>query len=194
MTETEKQPHRPDYTEIIERGQRRMVLKDLELIDKYARAIQARNIVEIGSMDGTSSILLGLIARDFAGRLFCIEPQPKSRWAKNMIECDLKEHVELIKACSPWVEMDKIQTPIDFLLIDGNHRTRWAIVDYHYFFPFVREGGLIAFHDYNARKEVGKWVRRAIDIILEDDAEKIKEVGHNETSDRGTIIFRKECP
>ena len=48
---------------------------------------------------------------------------------------------------------------------------------------------MIALHDYNAKKDVGNWVRRAIDIILEDDP--IKEVEHNSTKDRGIIVFTK---
>lgn len=188
---TDQQTTKPPYDEILERGNRRMTREDLEMMNETARDIKAENIVEIGSMDGTSSILLGMIAREHGGRLACIEPAPRRRWQVNIKEMGLEPYVELIKAFSPWVPDDKIPKPIDYLLIDGNHKTRWAIVDYHFFFPLVRIGGLIAFHDYNARKGVAAWIRRAIDIILEDDAEKIVEVCHNETKDRGIIIFRK---
>ena len=179
------------FTEIIERGCRRMTQSDLDLLDKTARQIGAKSLVEIGSMDGCSSMLLGMVARDTGGKLTCLEPSPKARWQVNIDEMGLSENAKAIRAFSPWINMDLVPQPIDYLLIDGNHRTRWAIVDYHFFFPFVKIGGMIAFHDYNARKGVGKWVRRAIEIILEDDAEKIEEVCRNKTKDRGIIIFRK---
>ena len=179
------------FTEIIMRGCRRMTQSDLDLLDKTARQIGAKSLVEIGSMDGCSSMCLGMVARDTGGKLTCIEPSPKARWQVNIDEMGLAENVKTIRQYSPWVDVEHFDLPIDYLLIDGNHRTRWAIVDYHFFFPFVRIGGMIAFHDYNAMKGVGNWVRRALDIILEDDAEKIEEVCHNDTRDRGIIIFRK---
>lgn len=179
------------FTEIIERGCRRMTQSDLDLLDKTARQIGAKTLVEIGSMDGCSSMLLGMVARDNGGKLTCIEPSPKARWQVNIDEMGLADNVKTIRQYSPWVDVEHFDLPIDYLLIDGNHRTRWAIVDYHFFFPFIRLGGMIAFHDYNGRKGVAAWVRRAIDIILEDDSEKIEEVCHNDTKDRGIIIFRK---
>ena len=179
------------FTEIIMRGCRRMTQSDLDLLDKTARQIGAKSLVEIGSMDGCSSMCLGMVARDTGGKLTCIEPSPKARWQVNIDEMGLAGNVKTIRQYSPWVDVEHFDLPIDYLLIDGNHRTRWAIVDYHFFFPFVRIGGMIAFHDYNAMKGVGNWVRRALDIILEDDADKIKEVCHNDTKDRGIIIFRK---
>lgn len=179
------------FTEIIERGCRRMTQSDLDLLDKTARQIGAKTLVEIGSMDGCSSMCLGMVARDNGGKHFCIEPSPKARWKVNIEEMGLADHVTHILGSSPWINMLHIPAPIDYLLIDGNHKTRWAIVDYHFFFPFIKVGGMIAFHDYNAMKGVGNWVRRAIDIILEDDGGKIEKVCHNDTRDRGIIIFRK---
>ena len=180
------------FTDIIRRGKQRMTQSDLDLMDKTARQIGAKTLVETGSMDGCSSMLLGFVAKDNGGRLFCIEPKPTACWKTNIAELGLTENVRLIRVLSRWVELPGVEKGgIDYLFIDGDHRTRWAIVDYHYFFPFVRVGGMIAFHDYNARKGVAAWVRRAIDIILEDDKEKIEEVCHNDTRDRGIIIFRK---
>ena len=48
---------RPDYQEISVRGNRRMTTNDLELLDRTAREIGAKTIVEIGSMDGCSSMV-----------------------------------------------------------------------------------------------------------------------------------------
>jgi predicted O-methyltransferase YrrM len=181
-----------DYNDILVRGNKRQALSDLQLQEKHIREINAKTIVEIGAMDGTSSLLFGCLAKELGGHLYSIEPKPKAKWRVNINDYGLNDFVTLIQKFSPWLNVpDRINSPIDYLLIDGDHRTRWAIVDYHYFFPFVRKGGFIAFHDYNGRKGVAAWVRRAIDIILEDDSEKIKEVVHNDTSDRGVIIFKK---
>ena len=177
------------WDEIIIRGNKRMLASDLDILDRTARSTKPKTIVEIGSMDGTSSMCLGMVVRDFGGQLYCIEPRPTSRWRRNIQELFLEDSVTFIKAASPWVNTQCIPKPIDYLLIDGDHRTRWALVDYHFWCPMVRPGGMIAFHDYNAKKDVGNWVRRAIDIILEDD--DLKEVEHNNTKDRGIIVFTK---
>jgi predicted O-methyltransferase YrrM len=177
-----------DYEDIIIRGNRRMTVEDLTLMESSCRGINSKNIVEIGSMDGTSTLLLGTIAKETGGKLTCIEPNPKARWKENVKDYQLEQTVTLIMASSPWVDMSNIGQ-IDYLLIDGEHRTRWAIVDYHFFEPYIRKGGRIAFHDYNGMKGVKEWVRRAIDIILEDAP--LKEVGHNDTKDRGLIVFEK---
>ena len=177
-----------DYEDIIIRGNRRMHLEDLTLLESSCREISPKNIVEIGSMDGCSSLLFGEIAKEIGAKVTCIEPNPKARWKQNIADYKLEQVVTLIMASSPWIDLSQIPV-IDYLLIDGDHRTRWAIVDYHFFEPYVRSGGRIAFHDYNGMKGVGEWVRRAIDIILEDAP--LKEVGHNNTKDRGVIVFEK---
>lgn len=182
---------RIDYVDILERGNKRLVKSDMELLERTVRETKAKTIVEIGSMDGTSSLLFGSIAKEIGAKVYCIEPDPRKLWYKNIEEYGIKNYVTMIKAASPWVNMGLIPRPIDYLFIDGNHRTRYCLADYHFFEPFVRKGGMIAFHDYNGRKGVSKWIRKAIEIILEDDSEKIVEVEHNDTSDRGTIVFRK---
>ena len=178
-----------DYDEIIRRGNKRMLKEDLEILEGSAIETNPKVMLEIGSMDGCSSMCLGLVARESGGHLYCIEPHPKTRWKVNIKDLGLEQCVTLIMAESPWVDPRFLHAPIDYLLIDGNHRTRWCIVDYHYWERFVRHGGMIAFHDFNARKGVGEWVRRAIDIILEDD--KLVEIARNYTKDRGIIVFQK---
>ena len=178
-----------DYEDIIIRGNRRMHTDDLKLLEWTCRETNPRSIVEIGSMDGGSSLLFGEIAKEVGAKVTCIEPCPKARWRQNIADYGLEQTVTLVMASSPWIDMSRVIIPIDYLLIDGDHRTRWAIADYHFFEPYIRVGGRIAFHDYNGMKGVKEWVRRAIDIILEDAP--LKEIGHNDTRDRGTIVFEK---
>lgn len=178
-----------NFEEIIIRGNRRMTMNDCQLLDKTAREIGARNLLEIGSMDGCSSMILGLVAKDAGGHLYCIEPNPKGRWHQNITELDLTGSVTLVKGFSPWIDTAQIGTPVDYLFIDGDHRTRWCLMDYHFWEPMVRTGGRIAFHDWTGGKGVGAWVQRAVGIILEDA--KLIEIARDEGPDRGIIIFEK---
>lgn len=156
-----------------------------------ASEILAQNIVEIGSMYGTSSMALGTVAKEQGGHLQCIDPWARGKWYRNIAEMELREYVTMIHAFSPWIDMSQINLPIEYLLIDGEHKTRWCLADYHYWSAYVRPGGRIAFHDYKDAGKAGFHVKRAVEIILEDDADNLKEIVRNETSKWGIIVFEK---
>jgi predicted O-methyltransferase YrrM len=187
--------------EIVARGNRRMTANDLTLLDRSSREIDAKTIVEIGSMDGCSTMVLGRVARDAGGMLYCIEPFPKARWAQNILDLDLKPWVTLVQAASPWIRPSLVPPePIDFLLIDGDHRCSRAIADYVFWARFVRAGGRIAFHDIDGGKGVALWVRQAVEICERDDNlsceqgadYKIRLLQRTPPArDRGTIVFEK---
>jgi predicted O-methyltransferase YrrM len=194
----------PTLDEIIVRGNRRMTVHDLTLLDQHARSIGAKTLVEIGSMDGCSSMILGRVARDNRGNLYCYEPRPKGRWFANIRELDLENHVYMIQHASPWIPREHlpIASPVDFVLIDGDHRTTRAITDYVFWARFVRPGGLIAFHDIDGGKGVAAFVRTAVSLCVTDDNLKneqgpdyrIHEIARTpEARDRGTIIFEKRA-
>ena len=181
-----------DYEEIYKKTRGRMPPQDQQLLEKTATEIEAKTILEIGSAAGGSSVILGSVAKNFNGHLYCIDPRPEGGWQLNIDYYGLTNYVTMFRVPSPWVNMKKIKFPIDFLFIDGNHRTRWLLVDYHFFFPFVRVGGRIAFHDICGKNNCyANWVRRGIDIIMEDDSDKLKEVGRVESKKGGVLVLEK---
>lgn len=177
------------FKEIIIKGNRKLSLKDCQLLHQFAQEIKPKILVEIGSADGVSSLLLGIIARDNVGHLYCVEPHPTQRWWNNIKEYKLLSWITLIRAQSPWVNfLLYTHEKIDFLFIDGDHRLRWVLIDYHYWFPFVKVGGYIAFHDVHEKKEVNQ----AINIILQNDKDKLEQIGiTTNTTKKGVIIFKK---
>ncbi len=178
-----------DYEGILKSCGGRLSIYDARILYSTALEIEAKNIVEIGSMDGCSSMVFGHVCQQTGGHLWCLEPNPKTRWKGNMDRLGLADYATTLMKASPWVSPTDIPTPIDYLLIDGDHRTRWTLVDYHYWEPYVRPGGLIAFHDWTGANGVGAWVQKAVGIILETD--ELVEVTRNASSDRGIIVFRK---
>ena len=68
---------------------------------------------------------------------------------------------------------------IDGVFIDGNHSEPFVLKDIGWI-PFVRRGGIIAFHDYNC----WQGVRRVVDQYIKGNYEEIGMVGD-------LIIFRK---
>lgn len=178
-----------DFREILTNCSGRLTLKDAKLLYNTARFVQPKNMLEIGCMDGCSTMVLGEVAREFNAHLYCIEPSVTGKWLLNVKNRNIARFITLIWGACPWVSYDLVKKPIDYLFIDGNHRSRWAIVDYHYWEPFVRQGGLIAFHDWSGIKQVGMWIRRAVEIIMEDDP--LEQVEIVTGGGRGLAVFRK---
>jgi len=190
--------------QIIDQSNRRISVPDLQMLGRVCDAVGAATILEIGSADGGSSVVLGSKAQERGGRLYCIEPQPKQRMVDNMIEHGLRDSYTLIAAASPWLgEKEKlVPAEIDLLFIDGRHDVRWALIDYHYFSPRVRTGGAIVFHDTGGTCQEDRvqpdygtpdyvpLVQRAIDIIRTTDTD-LTELDRSDARVGGAIAFRK---
>ena len=160
---------------------------EIEMLYTSASEIKARNIVEIGARSGNSSVALATVAKEQGGHLYSIDPDRKFHegWEKNLEHFGVREYATKIIKASPWVDKEDIKTPIDYLFIDGNHQTRWVLVDYHYFQPWVRKNGRIAFHDICFAS-----VKPAIEIILSTDGKNIREVCKTEKGKRGVVVWQ----
>ena len=180
----------PLMEELVIRGQRKMSQEDARVLEKTVHEVDPQLIVEIGSCEGVSSLVFGHALRELGhgGHLICIEPKPRGRWHQNMDETNLRQTVSLVQASSPWVDIGILPGPIDYLLIDGNHKTRWCMSDFHFWSPSVRPGGMIAFHDTLSGGNANQ-VNRAIDIIMETDSEKLTEIDRS-TKGPGVTVFR----
>jgi len=180
-----------DFQNISERGLTNLKIEEAELLYESALDIEAKNILELGSMYGCSSMVLGSVARETGGHLQCIEAEPQALWTKNIEELELSQHVTMIKGLSPWINMRQINFPLDYLFIDAEHRTRWCLTDYHFWSAYVRPGGRIAFHDYCPIGAAGKGVTRAVDIILEDDGDNLFLIGSVDLRISGLVVYEK---
>jgi predicted O-methyltransferase YrrM len=191
------------FTDILNSCGGRLSIADAKILYRLALELEAKVIVEIGSKDGCSSMTFAEACKQTGGHLYCIEPSITGKWIDNMKRLDLVQYATIVHEASPW--LNPLSVPIedganvnsrrwpiiDLLLIDGDHRTRWTITDYHFWEPYVRTGGIIVFHDWTGANGVGAWVQRAVSIILEDDADGLVEVARNESNSRGLIAFRK---
>jgi len=181
-----------DIEEVLRYGDKLLTVYDVEVLRQTSDEIGARRLLEIGSKKGCSTLVLGDVARKHEGRLYCIDPVILGRLTSNIETFGLQNYITLIQGKSPWIDPSRVAIPIDYLFIDGDHRTRWAIADYHFWFPFVRLGGRIAFHDVHAIDWAGKGVRRAIELILATDGDIIKLVAETQNCrQRGTQVFEK---
>jgi len=181
-----------DIDEVLRRGGKLLTVYDAEVLRLTADAIGASRLLEIGSKRGCSALILGDVARKYRGRLYCIDPVILHKLVLNIEACGLQNHVTLIQGKSPWIDPSRVATPIDYLFIDGDHRTRWTVADYHFWFPFVRVGGRIAFHDIHALDWAGRGTRKALEIILSTDSDVLELVAETRNCrQRGTKVFEK---
>ena len=78
-------------------------------------------------------------------------------WDEDVVLMRADSHSEQI-AASLSLHLD---SPLDFLFIDGDHSLEGVTEDFHRYSPFVRAGGWIGFHDINdtlAHRDSGVYV------------------------------------
>jgi len=136
-------------------------------------------IVEVGSHCGRTTVVLGEVARRHGGHVWAIDrfdgvvgarpdllekgPPTRGTFDRTMKENDLLGTVDVIEGAVPDVEWDQ---PISLLHVDGLRDYQAVIDDFTHFDPWVQDGGLVAFHDFD-----GSWpsVQLAVWDILDRD-------------------------
>jgi hypothetical protein len=117
-------------------------------------------IVEIGSFQGRSAVSMGYAIRGTKKRIYAIDTfqgnvgdfqvSKKGQYVEgflgNVSRNDLWPWIFPLRGLSHEVGR-RWGTPIDFIFIDGSHAYEDVKLDYELFAPFVKTGGLIAFHD-----------------------------------------------
>jgi len=115
--------------------------------------------VEIGSARGLSACFVGLaLKHQKHGKLYAIDPHEPTAWndeasvdtyavmRKNLRACGVDGYVEIVRsysgdAAKGWTR------PIDMIFIDGDHSYDGVRRDWDLFIPFVRDFGVVIFHD-----------------------------------------------
>lgn len=142
---------------------------------KYHTPRQRPVVVELGSWKGKSSVMLaGGLTRKQNARLFCIDPfgcdedpeyqakyyDPLMKSGEMTNEMQFRQNMRVggveriatplkgysFQFAETWTE------PIDFLFIDANHEYSAVLRDFSTWSGFVKEDGVVAFHDAN-----GSW-------------------------------------
>jgi predicted O-methyltransferase YrrM len=129
-------------------------------LEKYAQG--RKSLVEIGVAEGASAVALRTTMSP-EGTLYLVDPFHLSRVRTlNFLRRAARRVVsEKGGPKTAWIEAFSHEAvvawnqPIDFLLIDGDHREEAVEQDWNDWHPHVMEDGIIAFHD--ARFFPGGW-------------------------------------
>jgi predicted O-methyltransferase YrrM len=129
-------------------------------LEKHARG--CKSLVEIGVAEGASAVALRT-SMDPEGTLYLVDPFHLSRVRTlNFLRRAARRAVSAKSGRKTvWIEAFSHEAvaswnlPIDFLLIDGDHRKEAVEQDWNDWHPYMTENGIIAFHD--ARLFPGGW-------------------------------------
>ncbi|MBM4297406.1 MAG: class I SAM-dependent methyltransferase, partial [Deltaproteobacteria bacterium] len=141
----------------------RVVLRKLALCS----AQEGCKILEIGSWCGDSAVILGKVAREKNGHLYCVD------WWRGSIGTELMEIAEKTEVYSVFWQrirsekLEDVVVPIrgrsdvvseilktrcfDLIFIDGDHRYESVLTDIRGYGPLVRKGGILCGHDCEGR-------------------------------------------
>lgn len=129
-------------------------------------------IVEIGSFRGKSTAFLAQGAKDGHGaRVFAVDPWdlPGNVYGKHGFTApEVREAFERqLRACRLWSRVTPVQAfstdaaaswsgpPVGLLFIDGDHEEASVLADVAAWSPLLVPGGVIAFDDYDTRRNPG---------------------------------------
>ncbi len=150
--------------------------------DVLQRLAGAQSVVEVGSYCGRCTVLLGGVIQAVSpeSRVYAVDthdgvvgavdrgirttPPTFERFTANLVAAGLTNLVEPIRKPSYQVAWEQ---PIAVLVIDGLHDYVNVARDFRHFESFVRQGGIVLFHDY---ADYFPGVRGFVDELLDTGA------------------------
>ena len=145
----------------------------------------AKNIFEIGTYDGNTSLNLAANSEDDA-KIITVDLPPDwdGKYALNVSSLDVNvtdrnkvgiqfyEHKEFstkirqVFCDSATLDWSEFNILFDLVFIDGNHHYKYVKKDTENALRFLKPGGIIAWHDYGMIEDVSK--------VVDETAKKIK--------------------
>jgi len=123
---------------------------DGRLLRLLTEAVGAKNVVEIGTSNGISTIWFALALRKTGGKLITheIDPNTAALARKNFAAAGVGDLIALVEG-NAHETVSKLKGPIDVVFIDADKE---GYLDYfEKVLPLVRPGGLILAHNMNPR-------------------------------------------
>jgi caffeoyl-CoA O-methyltransferase len=122
-----------------------------------ALAMNAKNVVEIGTSTGYSGIWFGMALQKTGGKLttYEIDAQRAATARANFKRAGMADIITLVEG-DAHEEVKKLKDPIDILFLDADKE---GYIDYlNKLLPLVRPGGLVIAHNINTRMADPKYM------------------------------------
>ncbi len=120
--------------------------KDGEFLNLLVKAMQAKNVLEIGTSNGYSAIWICLGLEETGGKMTTIDidPQRTKEAKENLGKVGLTHRVTFLEGDAHKV-VETLQGPFDFIFIDADKGNE---MDYfNKLFPKLQPGGVIVLHN-----------------------------------------------
>jgi len=122
------------------------------------QAMNAKNVIEIGTSTGYSGIWFGMALQKTGGKLttYEIDAQRAATARANFKRAGMSDIITLIEG-DAHEEVKKLKDPIDILFLDADKK---GYIDYlNKLLPLVRPGGLVIAHNINTRMADPKYMK-----------------------------------
>ncbi len=152
-------------------------ISEITAIASIVKFMGRKNILEIGTFNGNTTLNLAAnssenttittvdLPENWIGKYEIEIPDIyKNVTERNSIGAHYKKFPEFsnkitqIFCDSARLEWDKMQTPFDFIFIDGNHHYNYVLNDTKNALLHLSKGGIIIWHDYGMIEDVSKVV------------------------------------
>ncbi len=151
-------------------------------------------LIEIGSLYGRSSVILGSVALKKGIPMLCVDKwedeETYSQWKNNIIRAGLNGWIQEMKMLSKEAWDDLNSEPLDnywkydFLFIDGDHSTEAVRYDYEYWAGLVTRPATVVFHDID-----NKGVRIVFDEACNGNSHIINCKGYTVQKNIGAVYL-----
>lgn len=143
--------------------------------------LNLKNILELGTRTGESTITLLLATKELGGTVTSVDVDSCLEAKDKIKQMNLEKYWNFIQTDDLSLTWDK---EIDHLFIDTSHTYDQTLAELRKFEPFVRKGGLITLHDIMSCPPVLDAIN---DFLSEKDNFRFYKFFHN----NGLAILRK---
>ncbi len=126
-------------------------------------------IVEIGTAEGGTALLMHRSTQGNGVKIYTVDVAPSPKAFEHLRDTGVTMFSQASLECArSWRQ--STGRSIDLLFIDGSHKLEDVANDFNAWAPFVRPGGLVAFHDYDPVERGGLvhlGVKTCVDSLLQ---------------------------
>jgi len=116
----------------------------LQTLHMLTIEMNLKNILELGTRTGESTIALLLATKEIGGKMTSVDIDSCDEAKEKIKELDLEQNWNFIQGDDLNLKWNE---SIDHLFIDTSHTYDQTIAELEKFEPYVRKGGLISLHD-----------------------------------------------
>jgi len=153
--------------------------------EKYLKNQRIERVLEIGSMEGLSSLWMADKLVTQGSHIFCNDIVFRDEFRQNVAQSGLAEKFVLLEGSSEFVLPSLEDEYFNFAYVDGDHRPGAAFQDGFNAIQKVKTGSLIIFDDYlNTNNDT----KRAVDLLCDLMRDSIEIIEKSRQ-----VIMRKQA-